>query len=106
MRAVLALAARVGPGAFVLHAGDTCHSRESYDPATRPLSELNYADLETARATVQRLARLHREADNVIVILSHEKERLDEMPFFPTPLNEGALAEVEKRKARRAQRKE
>ncbi|KIP01907.1 hypothetical protein PHLGIDRAFT_79929 [Phlebiopsis gigantea 11061_1 CR5-6] len=97
----LALAARVGPGAFVLHAGDTCHSRESYDPATRPLSELNYADLETARATVQRLARLHREFDNVVVVLSHEKERVDEMPLFPTPLNEWALGEIEKRRRAR-----
>lgn len=99
----LALVARVAPDSFLFLAGDTCHNRLAYDPAERELSEMNYADVVTARATVQRLARLNRQADNVVVILSHERERLQEMPFFPVDLKTWAVVEIAKRRTRRAE---
>ena len=100
----LALVARVAPDSFVFLAGDTCHNRLSYDPGARELSEENYADVVTARSTVQKLAQLHRQADNVIVILAHERERLEEMPFFPEDLRDWAVEEIRKRRQRREER--
>lgn len=84
----LAALLRVGANKFVLLAGDCCHNRQCYT-TPRLISPYNYEDLETARATVENLKILSREP-NVIVILAHEVERLNEMPLFPNCLNEWA----------------
>jgi len=95
----LSAVARVAPNSFVFLAGDLCHNRLCYSPGHRALSQLNYRDVDTARATAQKLAKLNRESENVIVILAHEKQRLEEgMPLFPKDVREWAIKEVEKRK--------
>ena len=95
----IAAVARVAPDSFVLFAGDTCHHREAYNPGARLISENMYADIAAARATVKRLAEMNEGHENVIVVLSHEMERVGEMPFFPEDLKEWVVAEIQKRKA-------
>lgn len=87
--------ARVGPNSFVLLAADCCHNRLCYRPGHRPISRENYEDLDVARQTVEKVKAMDR-LGNVVVILAHEKERLDEMPMFPRALNDWAVAEVQK----------
>ncbi|KAI0344769.1 Metallo-hydrolase/oxidoreductase [Trametopsis cervina] len=93
------LVARVAPDSFLFMAADLCHNRLCYAPGHRILSKLNYADVETARKSAQRLAALNREVDNVVVILAHETQRTEEgMPFFPNDVREWVVEEIEKRK--------
>ena len=94
----LPIFARVAPDSFVLFAGDTCHHREAYNPGARLISENMYADIAAARATVKRLADMNKSHENVIVVLSHEIERMGEMPFFPKDSREWVVAEIQKRK--------
>ena len=89
--------ARVGPEQFVLLAGDCCHNRQCYNPGERLISRRNHEDIEEARKTVQKL-KIAGTMTNVIVILAHEKERLDEMmPLFPETLNRWAIQEMAKK---------
>ena len=93
-------AVRVGPDAFVLLSGDTCHSRQCYcGEPPRTICKGMYADWDVARETAGRLARVQNELPNVLVCLAHEKEREEEMPLFPASINEWAVKEVERRKA-------
>ena len=89
----LAALVRVGTDRFVLLAGDCCHNRQCYT-TKRLISPLNYEDLEASRDTVEKLKIMSREP-NVVVILSHEAERLHEMPLFPKSLNVWATGFVE-----------
>lgn len=99
----LSAVARVAPDAFVFLAGDVCHNRLCYSPGHRLVSEYNYADIEVARKSVQKLADLNRESENVVVILAHEAHRLEEgMPLFPSDVQEWVLKEIELRRAARA----
>lgn len=91
--------ARIGPNAFVLLAADSCHNRLCYNPGERLISRENHVDIAVARDTVDRLKKMNSMV-NVVTLLSHEAERLDEMPLFPETINEWALLEVEKKKAR------
>lgn len=95
--------ARVGPDTFVLLAADCCHNRLCYRPGLRPISRENYEGLDVARQTVEKVKALDR-LGNVVVILAHEKERLDEMPMFPQALNDWAVDEVRKTRAGRSWR--
>lgn len=90
--------ARVAPNSFICLAGDTCHHHEAYKPGTRLLSELQYAEIETARATVKRLAELDTSADNVLVIIAHDAERWKEVPLFPENLGGWTTEEFAKRR--------
>lgn len=94
----IAAVARVAPNSFILFAGDTCHHRQAYNPGARLISENMYDDIETARATVKRLAELNKSHENAIVVLSHEIERVGEMPFFPKDVKEWVDTEIQKRK--------
>ena len=89
----LAALVRVGSEQFVLLAGDCCHNRQCYNPGERLISRYNHEDIETARKTVENL-KVAGKMTNVIVILAHEKERLDEMPLFPETLNGWAIQEM------------
>jgi hypothetical protein len=40
------------------------------------------------------------QSDNVVVLLAHEKERLDEMPLFPQKLNGWAAEEMKRKKVK------
>ncbi|TFY54924.1 hypothetical protein EVJ58_g8571 [Rhodofomes roseus] len=95
----LAALARVAPDTFVLLAADCCHNRLCYSPGERLISRENYHDLDVARETVDKVKVMHR-LENVVVILAHEKERLDEMPLFPKTLNRWAAAETGKKRSR------
>lgn len=98
----LSALARVAPNTFVLLAGDLCHDRQCYCPGHRVVSEENHRDVELARETVQNLVRLNAELDNVIVLLAHEAERLDEgLPLFPQDIREWVEKQVEKRQVER-----
>ncbi|KAG2155680.1 beta-lactamase-like protein [Suillus clintonianus] len=98
--------ARVAKDAFVLLAADTCHSRQCYAPSSaglvREISSLNYQEWDVAKATVTKLTEMSQMA-NVIVVLAHEVERLQEkreedtMPLFPQPLNAWASQQLEKK---------
>jgi hypothetical protein len=77
----------------VLLAGDCCHSRLCYNPGERLISRANHHDIDVARETVKRLQIMYH-ADNVVVLLAHEVERLDEMPLFPNKLNKWAIEET------------
>ncbi|KAH9923581.1 hypothetical protein B0H21DRAFT_840819, partial [Amylocystis lapponica] len=92
----LAILARVASAHFVLLAADCCHNRLCYNPGDRLISRENYENIEVARETVQKLKYMDR-AENVVVVLAHEKERLGEMPLFPASLN-GWVAEETARK--------
>jgi glyoxylase-like metal-dependent hydrolase (beta-lactamase superfamily II) len=81
----LAALARTGPNQFVLLAGDCCHHRLCYNPGERLISSENHL----ARETANHLKAMH-ELGNVVVVLSHENETLDEMPLFPQKLNKWA----------------
>lgn len=82
-------------------AGDTCHNRLCYSPGERLISEFNHDDIETARETVRRLVTLNEEYDNAVIIIAHERERKEEIPFFPeADLKDWAIAEIDKRKLR------
>ncbi|KAH9916036.1 uncharacterized protein B0H18DRAFT_1087400 [Fomitopsis serialis] len=61
------------------------------------LARENYDELDIARKTVDRLKAMHA-VDNVVVILAHEKERLDEMPLFPTALDDWAVEEAQRKR--------
>lgn len=92
--------ARVAPDAFVFLGGDICHDRQCYAPGTRLVSNVNHRDLATSRQTIQRLATLDREFENVVVILAHEPERLVEgLPLFPSEVREWAVKQIERRRA-------
>lgn len=94
----IAALARVSPDSFVLLAADCCHNRLCYRPGYRPISRENYEDLDVARQTVEKVKAMDR-LGNVVVILAHEKERLDEMPMFPRALNDWAAEEIRKTRA-------
>lgn len=85
----LAALARIADSKFVLLAADCCHNRLCYDPGERLISHENYHDIKVARETVQRLKTMNQ-AGNVLLILAHEKERLEEMPLFPSAMNNWA----------------
>ncbi|KAK7062702.1 hypothetical protein VNI00_000190 [Paramarasmius palmivorus] len=95
----LALLARVAPNSFIVFAADCCHNRECYDPGVRVVSSENHVDIATARDTVIKLKQMHG-MDNVVIILAHETERLDEMPIFPSTLNGWATGEMLKKASR------
>lgn len=57
----------------------------------------NQDDIELARETVKYLQAMHQ-SDNVVILLAHEKERLDEMPLYPQKLNGWAAEEIERKK--------
>ena len=95
----MAALARVGPDSFVLLAADCCHNRLCYRPGYRPISRENYDDLDVARQTVEKVKAMDR-LGNVVVILAHEKERLDELPLFPHALNDWVVVEVRKARDR------
>ncbi|KAF9261631.1 Metallo-hydrolase/oxidoreductase [Marasmius fiardii PR-910] len=84
---------RVAPNSFILLAADCCHNRACYDPGVRLVSRENHYDIDVARTTVDRVKQFNA-LDNVVVILSHESERLQEMPMFPSILNEWAAQEM------------
>ncbi|KAG7095019.1 hypothetical protein E1B28_005813 [Marasmius oreades] len=90
---------RVAPNSFVLLAGDACHNRACYNPGVRLVSTENHHDIHVARETVDRIKRFHA-LDNVVVILSHERERLHEMPMFPLMLNDWAVQETDRKRQR------
>lgn len=91
---------RVAPNTFAFLAGDLCHNRECYIPGKRLASRNNYRDINTARETIQKLATLDREYEDVVVILAHEPERLEEgLPLFPDDMREWAVKLVETRRA-------
>lgn len=98
----IAAVARVASNSFILFAGDACHHRQAYNPGARLISENMYDDIETARATVKRLAELNKSHEDAIVVLSHEIERVGEMPFFPKDVKEWVVAEIQKRQASKA----
>ena len=100
----LIAAPRVGKDTFLFLAGDACHVQESYRPGTRVMSTVMHAFPEVARETVGRLRTVDQEYGNGIVILAHELEKVDEMPFFPQRLNEWAIAEGKRRIAEIAAR--
>lgn len=90
---------RVAPNTFVFLAGDLCHHRQCYAPGTRLANRENQRDFVTARDTIQRLVELNRECDNVVVILAHEPERLEEgLPLFPSDMREWVLEQIEKQR--------
>ncbi|PCH35012.1 Metallo-hydrolase/oxidoreductase [Wolfiporia cocos MD-104 SS10] len=92
----LAALARVSTNKFVLLAADCCHNRLCYNPGHRLISRENYHDVQVARDTVQRLKIMDR-TEGVLVILAHERERLDEMPLFPNSLNHRAQTQIGKK---------
>lgn len=89
--------ARVAPNTFALLAADCCHNRLCYCPGDRLISRENYHELDVARKTVDKLKAMHA-VDNVVVILAHEKERLDEMPLFPTALDDWVVEEAQRKR--------
>jgi len=95
----LAALVRTGPNQFVLLAGDCCHNRLCYNPGERLVSRENHYDIDAARKTVKHLQVMHQ-SDNVVVLLAHEKERLDEMPLFPQKLNGWAAEEMKRKKVK------
>ncbi|KAI0694341.1 beta-lactamase-like protein [Cytidiella melzeri] len=99
-RGHLAAVARVAPGRFVFLGGDTCHNPQCYVSGRRLTGERIHHDVGRARETIGRLRRLSEEVDEVVVVLAHEAERLEEgMPLFPEDLREWVVSRVEKRKA-------
>lgn len=95
----LAALARTGPNQFVLLAGDCCHHRLCYNPGERLISSENHHDIHLARETANHVKAMH-ELGNVVVVLSHENERLDEMPLFPQKLNKWAEEEIETKRVK------
>lgn len=93
--------ARVAPNAFLFLAADICHNRLCYAPGMRVVNAANHISHEVAKETVAKLARLHKEVPEAVVVLAHEKEREEEMPMFPSELGPWVAAEVEKRRAER-----
>jgi len=87
---------RIAPNTFVLLAGDCCHNRQCYNPGERLVSRENHHDIDAARDTVKRLKAMNR-ADNIVLILAHEAERLHEMPLFPLRLNDRAIEETKRK---------
>ena len=95
----LSALARIAPEVFMFLAGDLCHHREAYEPGIKLTSESMYEDLETARATVRRLVKLNGENANVIVVLAHEPQRVEEgMRLFPEDVKDWAVEMVKKRR--------
>lgn len=90
--------ARVAPNSFVFFAADMCHNRECYAPGTRQVSGGNHVDVAVARETVTRLIKMDKEVQNVVIVLSHDKDREVEMPLFPHELCPWVVAEINKRK--------
>lgn len=96
----LAGAARIGANTFTLLAGDLCHGRQCYCPGARIMSAKMHEEGETARETLGKLVEVDKKYPDVLVIIAHEKERVEEgMPLFPHELNGWAMAMVEKRRA-------
>ena len=93
-------AARVAPGAFLFLGGDICHSRLCFDPGHRLVSALAHKDVGAARATVSRLAALHREYPDVVVLLAHDSQLAARgMPFYPAAdLKDWALSCIRDRR--------
>lgn len=90
----LAALARVSPDSFILLAGDCCHHRQYYTPGVRLVSQEHHHDIDVARDTMERLKRMNKER-NVVLVLAHESQRLEEgMPLFPRSLNEWAKEEM------------
>lgn len=95
----MAVAARIAPNSFVFLAADTCHNRLCYSPGERLVSQACHSDIEAARKTVRCLVKLNKEYDNAVIVLSHERERVQEMSFFPTSdLRHWVVGEIEKRR--------
>lgn len=94
----LAALVRTGPEQFVLLAGDCCHNRLCYNPGERLISRENHRNIDKARQTVEYLKSMHK-LENVVVLLAHEKERLDEMPLFPKEINGWVVEEVARKGA-------
>ncbi|ESK92506.1 metallo-beta-lactamase superfamily protein [Moniliophthora roreri MCA 2997] len=92
----MVLLARIAPNSFVLLAADCCHNRLCYDPGLRLVSRESHTDIAVARDTVNKLKLMHG-LDNVVVILAHESERQEEMPMFPSSLNDWATKEITKK---------
>ncbi|KAI0344771.1 Metallo-hydrolase/oxidoreductase [Trametopsis cervina] len=104
-RGHIAALARIAPNTFVFLGGDTCHNRQCYVPGTRITSNRIHYDGERAKETINRLAKLNEEADNVVVILAHEAERLEEgMPLFPHDIKDWVTHRIEKRVAAKTSR--
>ena len=94
----LGAVARIAPNSFVFLAGGARHNRLCYDPGERLISGRVHQDVDAARKTVGWLKKLNVEYPNVIIILTHEKERVREMPLFPDDdLKQWAVREIEKR---------
>ncbi|EKM53993.1 uncharacterized protein PHACADRAFT_257539 [Phanerochaete carnosa HHB-10118-sp] len=99
----LAAAARIGPDSFVFLAGDTCHNRLCYSPGERLISERGHRDIGSARKTVKRLIELDASYPNVVVVITHDSLRKEEIPFFPeSDLRSWAENEIEKRGRKRS----
>ncbi|KAG1754762.1 beta-lactamase-like protein [Suillus paluster] len=102
----VAALARIASDAFVLLAADTCHSRQCYVPSSsgsvREISSLNHQQWDIAKVTVTKLTEMNHMA-NVVVVLAHEADRLQEkckedtMPLFPQPLNVWASQQLGKK---------
>jgi hypothetical protein len=73
--------------------GDCCHNRLCYNPGERLVSELNHWKIDIARQTVEWIKEIRhlrvrtreregegeeKEEGGVIVMLAHEKERVEE----------------------------
>ena len=89
----LASLIHVGSKQFILLAGDCCHNRRCHNPGERLINRYNHEDIEMAWKMVE-ILKVAGKMTNVIVILVHEKERLDEMPLFPETLNGWAIREM------------
>lgn len=100
----VAALARVAPGTFIFLGGDTCHNRQCYTPGTRLASETVHQDVGRARETIERLKTMNATMDEVVVVLAHEAEVLEEgMPMFPGDMRDWAVQRVAKRRSMRSQ---
>lgn len=98
----ISVVVRVAANEFAFLAGDLCHHRQCYFPGTRVVNRTNHRDLPTAKETIQKLVSLNKEFNNVIVILAHEPERLEEgMPLFPNDIREWVGGQVAQRQGSR-----
>jgi glyoxylase-like metal-dependent hydrolase (beta-lactamase superfamily II) len=100
----IAALVRVAPGTFVFLGADTCHNRQCYTPGTRLASETPHQDVVRARETIKKLTAMNAKMIQVVTVLAHEAEVLEEgMPLFPGDIKEWAIERVAKRMSMRAQ---
>jgi glyoxylase-like metal-dependent hydrolase (beta-lactamase superfamily II) len=100
----IAALVRISPGTFVFLGGDTCHNRQCYTPGTRLTSARIHHDVEKARKTIEKLKAMNDTMDEVVVVLAHETEVLEEgMPLFPGDINDWAVQRAAKRMHMRTQ---